>query len=119
MSFIRKHGPDLLALGAAVAILFGSFMPQPALPAGEGSDKVLHLLAYGALSFLALLGRNTLLGAGLVILAVSGFGLAIEYLQPFTGRDWDPGDIVANTAGVLLGGLAVLVFRYLRRLTAG
>ena len=119
MLFIRKYGADLLALTAAVTILVGSFMPQPALPAGEGSDKVIHFLAYGALAFFALFGRQTLLGAGLVILVVIGFGLGIEYLQPFAGRDWDPGDIVANTTGVLLGALAVLVFRYLKRLMAG
>ena len=39
-------------------------------------------------------------------------GIAIEFLQGFTGRHFEVADMAANTVGVLLGwGVARVVFR--------
>jgi len=47
------------------------------------------------------------------MLYAAGFvamGVAIEFFQPFTGRQFEPADMLANTIGVVLGwGVALLV----------
>ena len=63
----------------------------------------------------ALLYRSTsarvLYAAGFVAM-----GVAIEFLQPLTGRHFEPADMLANTIGVLLGwGVALLVRVWYRR----
>ena len=82
-------------------------MPVPEIHAGEGSDKVLHLAAYGLLSFLAVLQRWSFQSAVLVLVAVALLGGIIEALQPFAGRENEVADLLANTAGTLIGGLGV------------
>jgi VanZ family protein len=89
-----------IALGIVV-----SLVPPPAIDAPRGSDKLVHLLSYGALAVGAVqlfATRTALLraGAGLV-----GLGVALELAQQaFTStRMLDPRDAAANTLGVLLG----------------
>ena len=39
-------------------------------------------------------------------------GIAIEFIQPYTGRHFEVADMVADALGVLLGwGVALAVFR--------
>ena len=115
MPFVKNRIADLLAIGMAAAILFGSLASRAPIQAGEGSDKVLHLLAYGALCFFALLNRKTMRGVGLTIISIIVLGVLIEFLQPITGRQRDVADVVANGLGVLLGAMAILVVHILKR----
>jgi hypothetical protein len=50
------------------------------------------------------------------MLYAAGFvamGIAIELLQPYTGRHFEPADMLANTLGVLLGwGVAFLALKW-------
>jgi len=82
-------------------------VPALEIHAGEGSDKVLHLTAYGLLSFLAILKRRSFRSAVLVLVAVALLGGIIEVLQPFAGRETEVADLLANTVGTLIGGLGV------------
>jgi VanZ family protein len=90
------------------AILWLSLTPKP--PDVGTGDKLSHFAAYGVLmAWFAFLYRPTrtraMYAAGFVAM-----GVAIELLQPYTGRHFEPADMVANTVGVLIGwGIALLV----------
>ena len=81
-------------------------------PAPDGSDKVVHLIAFAALSFpLARTGRIGLLP---VFVGASAFGGLIELIQPSFNRSADVGDWVADILGVVVGMICGLVYRRLR-----
>lgn len=99
------------AIGAAMlfAVALVSLLPAPAIGV---SDKLSHLLIYSLLSgWFSLLARRPA-ELACSIAALIAYGLVIEYLQGLTGyryAEW--GDVIANTAGCLLG-----TFGYLRPL---
>ena len=85
---------------------------QP-LPAPDGSDKLVHLIAFAALAFpLARTGR---IGLVPVFIGASGFGGLIELIQPSFGRSADMQDWIADIAGVGLGIVLALLYRRLRK----
>jgi len=73
----------------------------------SGQDKILHSIAYGALYFLAICAygyRFSIWRTGVVLVL---FGLLMEIAQSMTAyRYGDPLDLLANTSGILLGGVA-------------
>ena len=102
------HRPQLWLGLWWLAILLGiaiSLAPSVAGDAPRGSDKVVHLLCYGALAVGAVqlfATRVALLRAAVGLVAL---GVALELAQEaFTHtRMLDPRDAAANTLGVLLG----------------
>ena len=81
-------------------------------PAPDGSDKVVHLIAFAALSFpLARTGR---IGLTPVFVGASAFGGLIELIQPIFNRSADISDWVADILGVVLGMICGLIYRRLR-----
>ena len=89
-----------IALGVVV-----SLVPPPPIDVPRGSDKLVHLLSYGALaaSAVQLFAHRTALlraGIGLVVL-----GVVLEFAQYAltSTRMFDPQDMLANGFGVLLG----------------
>ena len=85
---------------------------QP-LPAPDGSDKAVHLMAFAALAFpLARTGRFGLIP---VFVGASAFGGLIELIQPSFGRSADMQDWIADFAGVALGIVLALLYRRLRK----
>ncbi len=93
----------VLWLASLVAITVGSLLPSAV--DGVGSDKLMHLGAYGVLSGLTwpaleVWGGRRLLGVALALIV---FGLAIELVQPSVGREFSVADAVANALGVLVG----------------
>lgn len=90
----------LTALIAAV-ILYTTLMPMPRLPGPRGTDKTMHLLAFTALTFpTALMARRHLLW---VLPAAILLGAGIEILQPSFGRHREFADLLADSAGAILG----------------
>ena len=82
-------------------------------PAPEGSDKLVHLVAFAALAFpLARTGRFGLIP---VFIGASAFGGAIELIQPSFNRSADVNDWVADVVGVILGIGLGLLYRRLRK----
>ena len=82
-------------------------------PAPEGSDKLVHFVAFVVLAFpLARTGRFGLLP---VFIGASAFGGAIELIQPSFNRGADVNDWVADIVGVVLGIGCGLLYRRLRR----
>jgi CRP-like cAMP-binding protein len=75
-----------------------------------GTDKIIHFTGYMILaSVFSLVLRPVLLAPGLLSLA--GFGIAIEYLQPFFNRGFEIADMKANGLGILTGAILGLGFR--------
>ena len=81
-------------------------------PAPDGSDKVVHLIAFATLSFpLSRTGRFGLLP---VFVGASAFGGTIELIQPTFNRSADINDWLADIVGVALGIVFGLIYRRLR-----
>jgi len=105
----------IVMLGTLIVLSVG---PQPPLPDVNLADKVLHAFAYAATIFVVLLaavwrpgrGDGRFPKAGLILaggLFMLGAGLElIQGLEMFAPRSAEPGDAIANAAGVL-GGLGV------------
>ena len=88
----------IVTLTLTVAMLWPLEAPPPA---PDGSDKVVHLIAFAALSFpLARTGR---FGLFPVFMGASAFGGLIELIQPSFNRSFDMKDWVAD----VMGGLSI------------
>ena len=93
-----------------VAMLWPIHQPPPA---PDGTDKLVHLIAFAALAFpLARTGR---IGLVPVFIGASTFGGLIELIQPTFGRNADMQDWIADVAGVGLGIVLALFYRRLRK----
>ena len=93
-----------------VAMLWPINQPPPA---PDGSDKVVHLIAFASLAFpLARTGRFGLIP---VLVGATAFGGMIEVIQPSFGRSADMQDWIADIIGVALGIALGLLYRRLRK----
>jgi hypothetical protein len=100
----------IVTLTLSVAMLWPLEAPPPA---PEGSDKLVHLVAFAALAFpLARTGRYGLLP---VFIGASAFGGASELIQPSFNRSADVNDWIADVVGVVLGIGLGLLYRRLRK----
>ena len=94
----------------SVAMLWPTHQPPPA---PNGTDKIVHLIAFAALAFpLARTGRIGLIP---VFVGASVFGGLIELIQPSFGRSADMQDWIADVTGVALGIVLALLYRRLRK----
>ena len=110
---MRKYLDIPLTLAVTLTLTVAMLWPLEAPPAPEGSDKLVHLIAFAALAFpLARTGRIGLLP---VFIGASAFGGAIELIQPSFNRSADINDWVADVVGVALGIGCGLLYRHLRR----
>lgn len=87
-------------------VVYLSLVPNPPAPVMfDHADKLEHALAYAALSFwfCQLYGRLR------VIVALAGLGIALEYVQGWTGyRSFDVLDMLADGVGVLSGSVLAM-----------
>ena len=111
---MRKNLDILLTIVVTLTLTVAMLWPLEAPPpAPEGSDKLLHFIAFAALAFpLARTGRIGLLP---VFVGASAFGGIIELIQPSFNRSVDVNDWVADIVGVALGIGCGLLYRRLRR----
>lgn len=106
MVMLRLRYPWLwsfLGWSLVVAVLVGSLMPGDLVGDYRISDKLVHAGSYFLLMvwFAGLYPRRLHVLIALVLFAL---GVAIELLQgAIASRSFDPMDVVANTAGILLG----------------
>ena len=98
-----------LSLGVAIvlAVIVASLLPGGTLGGFADHDKLSHSGAYLVLMlwFAGLQPRRTW---GWVALALLGMGLALEIAQGLMHmhRTADPGDVIANAAGIGIGAMA-------------
>ena len=111
---MRKYLDIPLTLAVTLTLTVAMLWPldQPP-PAPEGSDKLVHFIAFAALAFpLARTGRFGLMP---VFIGASAYGGIIELIQPSFNRSADINDWVADIVGVILGIGLGLLYRRLRR----
>ena len=111
--YMRKNFDILLTILVTVTLTVVMLWPLEAPPpAPEGSDKLVHFIAFAALAFpLAYTGR---FGLSPVFIGASVYGGAIELTQPSFNRSADINDWVADIIGVVLGVGCGLLYRRLR-----
>ena len=112
---MRKYLDIPLTLAVTLTLTVVMLWPLEAPPpVPEGSDKLVHFIAFAALAFpLARTGRFGLLP---VFIGASAFGGIIELIQPSFNRSADFNDWVADVVGVILGRIfAVPSTKSLRR----
>ena len=111
---MRKYLDIPLTLAVTLILTVAMLWPmdQPP-PAPEGSDKLVHFVAFAALAFpLARTGRIGLLP---VFIGASAFGGVIELIQPSFNRSADVNDWIADIVGVVLGIGCGLLYRRIRK----
>ena len=81
-------------------------------------DKIIHFSGYFTLSTTFVLALRPLLFVP-GLLGLVCMGVAIEFLQRYTGRSFDTADMLVNTLGVMTGGLVGLsirgIYAYVRK----
>ena len=107
---MRNYLDIPLTLAVMLTLTVAMLWPMKAPPqAPDGSDKLVHLIAFAALAFpLARTGR---IGLVPVFVGASAFGALIEVIQPTFGRSADMQDWIADIAGVVLGIVLALLYR--------
>jgi VanZ family protein len=108
-----------VTLTCAVTVL--SLMPHVGPPGEFHIDKVVHLIAYGALAGLPFTAFQTPRIAFGAALAMAPLGLSIEFAQDFVpSRQADTLDMLANLAGVAIGiGLGPIIRMLANRILPG
>ena len=111
---MRKYLDIPLTLIVTAVLTVAMLWPinQPP-PAPDGTDKIVHLIAFAALAFP--LSRTGRIGLIPVFVCASAFGGLIEVTQPTFGRSADMQDWIADITGVALGIVLELLYRKLRK----
>ncbi|MFN2327552.1 MAG: VanZ family protein [Chromatocurvus sp.] len=106
-----------LSVVALAVLTVLSLLPLPAPPGVAGSDKLLHLVAWG----LAVIPAALALGWRVlpVIGVFLAWSIAIEFAQPFAGRFFEVADMIANVVGLSLGAGLGIALRWLTGLRDG
>ena len=109
-----KNLDILLTIAVMLTLTITMLWPlEAAPPAPEGSDKLVHFIAFAVLAFpLARTGRIGLLP---VFVGASVYGGAIELIQPSFNRSAEIHDWISDIVGVVLGIGFGLLYRRLRR----
>jgi VanZ family protein len=89
-----------------VLLLPGRHLPSETLFPIPHFDKLVHAGLFFVLTYIWLqtaAARKRLTRRVMAVLVCSAilYGMGLEWLQQFTGRDWDKWDALANTLGVL------------------
>lgn len=122
MRMIRYYLP---AMGWVILILFLCTLPGKAVPTVGfldmlHIDKVAHFFLFGGMVLLLAYGYFRQKGSistrmlALIVLSVTGYGLAIEFIQKYLipNRSFDLWDLAADAAGAIAGAL---IFRFIGR----
>ena len=110
---MRKYLDIPLTVAVTAVLNVAMLRPLEApLPAPEGADKLVHLVAFAALAFP--LDRTGRFGVIPVLIGASAFGI-IELIQPTFSRSAELSDWAADTLGVLIGIGLGLAYRRVRQ----
>ncbi len=91
---------------------------NPKKPLGfSGIDKTIHFLLFGIMVWLwgyyqktiSSARKNLILQLFLITMVVSVYGIVMEYVQDWVGRDFDLWDMVADAAGAITAFFILLV----------
>ncbi len=97
----------VLAVTFTATVILFTHIPQELMPSQlqeSGLDKLLHVVAYGAVTVLLILSVKSSLSlhsALLVLFALSAVGIIDEITQPLVSRQPSLADLLANTIGIV------------------
>jgi VanZ family protein len=99
-----------------VSVTALSLMPRPPRIAIDVAnlDKIEHAIAYIALGFLghAFFGDLGKRGGAALLLSVGigiALGVAIEFIQPYVGRNFELADMAVDLGGLCIGALSARI----------
>ncbi|MEJ8841334.1 VanZ family protein [Lacibacter sp. H375] len=83
----------------------------------SGLDKTIHFLLFGIMLWLwgyyqktvSSAGKNLVLQLCFITMVVIVYGIVMEYVQDWVGRDFDVWDMVADAAGAIVAFFILLV----------
>ena len=96
----------VLFFSALSAVTVLSLIPIKSTFDFNNQDKINHLIAYSALTFLGILSfglSRSLKKAAVFMLILTAYGITIEWIQQYTGREMSFADVMANTLGIVSG----------------
>lgn len=120
---LRTKRARRVLIGFFLLLLLLTHFPNPYHSDGEPEhwDKLVHFGLYAVLAGLALrvlslreAAWHPFLRCATVVACVTAFGLLDEFTQPFTGRDFDWFDWLADAVGAVSGIVAYALVRRLR-----
>ncbi|WP_339715182.1 VanZ family protein [uncultured Sneathiella sp.] len=99
-----------------IALTVLSLLPPGNEPSFTGlvNDKVRHFTAYALLAHIGCHAGQNWYRRSLLCVLTFIVSVTIEFLQPFTGRDFELLDIVANLSGVMAGAVLMVLVLYWR-----
>ena len=106
----------IVAVTFTAVVVLLTHTPEDAMPSQLqviGLDKLVHALAYGAITFLFILSLRTsitVLTASLLFVAILAVGTLDELTQPFFNRTASLTDLLANIVGIVTVLLSFLCF---------
>ena len=102
--------------GGVITLIVLSLLPPGNEPSFTGlvNDKVRHFTAYACVAHIGCHAGQNWYKRGLLCVLTLIVSIAIEFLQPFTGRDFEVLDIVANLSGVAAGASLMALLLYWR-----
>ncbi len=104
MSRISQFRWQLYGVVVIVAIWVLSLIPHPVSFGVQNEDKAQHFIAYGTLMWWWCGAVPGFGKRALIALAAISMGIAVEFVQGWTGwRTFDVNDMIANGIGVLIG----------------
>lgn len=104
MRRLGRFAWSLTAL-ATLLVLVGTLTPPSEMPQDiPGSDKLHHFMGFLAIVLPVCVIHPR--AALWLVPAATGLGVVIEFVQPFVGRSFSVGDMIANALGALAGGIA-------------
>lgn len=107
-----RYAARVAFVTALLAVIYLSVAPSTAVAFPDVSDKIQHGFAYFVLTVLGLLSFPGRKGLAMLAAALIVLGCSLEGVQAMVpGRVPDGADIVANTAGVILGLLVTAIPR--------
>ena len=105
----------VLAVTFTTIVLLLTHIPKEVMPSQlqeSSHDKLHHVVAYGAITFLfilALKSSPSLLSALLVFFAILAIGIVDEVTQPIVGRQASLADLATDVSGIAAGLLLSVV----------
>lgn len=114
---LRSRVALVTTLFLAAAVGIATLTPIPQSVEVGGSDKLHHVIGFGALMLPVAALRPRWIPVTAIALAF--YGAAIEIVQPYVGRHCEFADWTADVAGIILGAVTGFILNRLVRAALG
>jgi len=109
----------VLWLGGVLVLIVTSVLPQAGLSeidSGLGKDKIARFIIFALLAFYPVAFFPSIRIGLIISTSIAPLGFLLELFQRYVpGRNFSPGDMIANNVGAVIGILLALVIRFFFR----